>query len=298
MNNSRMIRLLWIGLCIAVLTGLFFLVRSSINQKKELVFNEKIAMNYLEEQIAMGPRTPGSIAHAKFLIWAERILTDNDWTTEKQQGEILGHPLVNLIGKKGQGEKILLLTAHYDSRLIADNEPSYPEIIAAVPGANDGASGVAVLMELARVIEIPPDCQIWIVLFDIEDNGRLPGWNWILGSTYFVNTMTIHPTAIVNLDMVGDEDLQIFPESTSTKELTERIWDLAKSMGYGDYFSTSRTHGIIDDHTPFLDKGMTAVDIIDIDYPYHHTLQDDISHVSSRSLGIVGRVIERWVEEY
>ena len=137
--------------------------------------------------MAFGPRVPGSEAHQAFIDWASAELTKNDWQVELQTGEMSGHALTNIIGKKGQGDEIIMLSAHYDSRIVADQDAEFPTVSQPVPGANDGASGVAVLLELSRVLTIPKDKQIWIVLFDIEDNGNLQDWDWILGSRYFAD---------------------------------------------------------------------------------------------------------------
>jgi glutaminyl-peptide cyclotransferase len=156
---------------------------------------------------------------------------------------------------------------------------------------------VAVLLELARVLTIPKNKQIWIVLFDIEDNGNLQDWDWILGSQYFADNLDIRPAVVVNLDMIGDTDLTIYKERNSTASITDEIWGVANQLGLSDVFIPEYAYSIIDDHTPFLRLGIKAIDIIDMDYPYWHTTKDDISKVSAKSLGAVGNVIEKWIEK-
>ncbi len=163
-------------------------------------------------------------------------MSGNDWKVEYQTGEMNGHPLTNIIGRKGSGKQVIILSAHYDSRLVADQDPQYPTVSEPVPGANDGASGVAILLELSRVLDIPRDKEVWIVLFDIEDNGRIPGWDWILGSQYFADHLEQTPSMVVNLDMVGDADLKIYKERNSTAELNDEIWQVADRLGYGNEF--------------------------------------------------------------
>ncbi len=259
-------------------------------------FDENQAFEHVITQLEFGPRVPGSKAHAAFILWAGNQLESNNWRVEFQVGEMGGHALTNIIGKKGSGEEIIFLTAHYDSRIVADQDPQYPGIVGPVPGANDGASGVAVLLELSRVLDIPPDKQIWIVLFDIEDNGNLPGWNWIMGSQYLADQLEIKPDKVVNIDMIGDYDLNIYMEKTSYKALNDEIWKVAADQGYEKEFIQEYAYSIIDDHTPFVNLGIPAIDIIDIDYEYWHTLDDDASHISARSLGIIGNVLEKWIE--
>lgn len=261
------------------------------------VFDGQKAYEYAGEQVAMGPRVPGSAAHDEFIGWATRKLIHYDWSVYSQEGVMLGYKLTNIVAKKGSGDRVLILSAHYDSRIVADEDKRYPERREPVPGANDGASGVAVLLELARVLEIPAGKQVWIVMFDREDNGRLPGNDWILGSRYFAGQLDNYPYAVVNLDMIGDADLGILKETSSTPWLYAELLEAAKSQGYGQYFLDDE-RGILDDHTPFLEKGISAVDLIDFDYPYWHTLEDTMDKLSSESLAVVGRTVEKWVEEY
>lgn len=292
----------WITIALAVIffiiVGVAFLAYERMYLNSPVSFDQDKAFDHLKAQMALGPRVPGSEAHRLFSRWASEQLSMKQWKVTTQSGEMNGHALTNIIAKKGNGNRVIILSAHYDSRIVADLDPSYPLVTQPVPGANDGASGVAVLMELARVMNIPNDKQIWIVLFDLEDNGRLPGWEWVMGSQYFAEHLEIIPEAVVNLDMVADPDLIIYPEGTSTTWINEQIWESAAKLGYGEYFSTGKSRSILDDHTPFLNKGISAADIIDIDYAYYHTLEDNLDHVSANSLGIVGRVIEKWVEEY
>jgi Zn-dependent M28 family amino/carboxypeptidase len=130
---------------------------------------------------------------------------------------------------------------------------------------------------------------------DAEDNGRIPGWDWILGARYFVSTMQIRPKAIVVVDMIGDSDLNIYRELNSDPEITSQIWDVARSLGYEEYFINEPKHNVIDDHIPFVEAGIPAVDIIDIEYPYWHTTQDTLDKVSPNSLAVVGETLLQWI---
>jgi len=283
---------------ILIVMGVGIVLQKPLRNTNRNLFDGEAAYKNVETQMAFGPRLPGSKAQTDFLSWASAQLEANGWDVALQNGYQDGHELVNLTAQKGNGKDLIFLTAHYDSRLVADRDPGYPAMTAPVPGANDGASGVAVLLELARVLDIPKGCTVRIVLFDIEDNGKLKGWDWILGSKYFVKHLDAVPQAVINVDMVGDKDLVIFPEINSTSWLREDIWKLAEDMGYSDVFVSDGGKSILDDHTPFLLLGIPAVDIIDIDYPYYHTTADELGNVSANSMEIVGRVIERWLEDY
>ena len=155
-------------------------------------------------------------------------------------------------------------------------------------------SGVAVLLELARTL---PDetVPLWLVFFDAEDNGNIQGWDWILGSRQFVALNPIRPRAVVIVDMIGDADLNIYRESYSDPQLTNEIWSTALELGYASVFIDEYRHSMLDDHTPFLEVGIPAVDIIDFDYPYWHTVQDTPDKVSAKSLKAVGDTLLAWV---
>jgi Zn-dependent M28 family amino/carboxypeptidase len=208
-----------------------------------------------------------------------------------------GEPVNNIIARKGSGTRWIILGAHYDTRRFADQDPDLQKRNQPVPGANDGASGVAVLMELSRSLRIPPDTQVWLVFFDAEDQGGIEGRDWIAGSRYFADQLEGQPDAVVILDMIGDADLNIYREKNSDKALTDEIWQTARSLGYESYFIDREKHSMLDDHTPFLQKGIPAAVIIDFDYPHWHTTADDISNVSAGSLQVVGDTILAWIQK-
>jgi Zn-dependent M28 family amino/carboxypeptidase len=178
--------------------------------------------------------------------------------------------------------------------MFADEDPDPMKQLEPVPGANDGASGVAVLLELSRVL--PQDIvPTWLVFFDAEDNGRIQGWDWILGSRAFVMDLDAHPNAVVIVDMIGDADLNIYKERNSNQDIVNEIWAVAAKLGYEQVFIPELKYSMIDDHTPFLDAGISAIDIIDFDYPYWHTTHDTVDKVSAESLSIVGSTLQEWI---
>jgi len=278
----------------------------SSNQTIIKEFNADRAYQDVIYQVSLGPRTPASEAHQNEIDWIVKELDDAGWNVEIQTSTILGHEVKNIIGKRGSGTPWVILGAHYDSRMVADHDLDENNHNKPVPGANDGASGVAVLLELARILpgyleqerdnDQPANAQqIWLVFFDAEDNGNLPDWDWILGSSVFANTLKLKPDAVVILDMIGDKDLNIYQEQNSDPGLSNEIWSVARSIGYSNYFIPQIKHKIIDDHIPFVNAGIRAVDLIDIDYPYYHTINDTPDKVSGRSLKIVGDTILTWI---
>lgn len=258
-------------------------------------FDGERALGDVQAQVALGPRIPDTEGHARVrqLISEELVLAG--WDVQIQRTSRLGHPLFNIIGTADGKQGKILLGAHYDTRIYADQDPLLENRMEPVPGANDGASGVAVLLELARVLPEDMRGNVTLVFFDGEDNGGIEGWDWILGSQAFAEAVDPEPEAAVIVDMIGDRDLQIYQEKTSTAWLTDEIWKSAAELGYDQVFIPQSKYSIVDDHTPFLRAGIPAVDIIDFDYPYWHTTDDTLDKVSSDSLQIVGDTLLYWL---
>ncbi len=258
-------------------------------------FDGQTALADAAYQMGLGPRVVGSVAHNRVITWIVQTLRNNGWQVNIQETERLGHPVKNIIAKRGSGQPWIVLGAHYDSRMLADQDADPEMRQEPVPGANDGASGVAVLLELGRALPRNLAKQIWLVFFDAEDNGRIEGWDWILGSRAFAESLTTDPDAVVVVDMVGDADLQIYLEANSDQSLRQAIWQQAEDLGYGQQFIDTVVHSMLDDHTPFLERGIPAVDIIDFDYPYWHTSADTLDKISAESLQAVGDTLLNWV---
>lgn len=259
-------------------------------------FDGRRAYEDVKTQVAFGSRVPGSEGHAEIQEWMRAELELAGWQVEIQTSEALGHPIENLVARRSAEPPHIILGAHYDTRMFADNDPDPARHTTVVPGANDGASGVAVLLGLAR--SLPENSvPVWLVFFDAEDNGRIEGWDWILGSREFVRTNPVQPRAAVIVDMIGDADLNIYKERNSNSALTDEIWEVAKGLGYESKFIPEYKHTMIDDHTPFLEAGIPAVDIIDFDYPYWHTVQDTTDKVSAESLQAVGETLRVWITQ-
>lgn len=259
-------------------------------------FDGQRAYRDVETQVAFGPRIPGSTGHASEVEWLESQLHAAGWTVQHQRLTSMGHAIDNLIASRSEAAPQILLGAHYDTRIYASRDPNPALQTQPVPGADDGASGVAVLLDLARTV--PSDgVPLQLVFFDAEDNGDIPGWDWLLGSRAFVSALKTKPRAMVLLDMVGDPELNLPMEATSDAALRTSIWDTASRLGYGKVFLPQIKYSIEDDHTPFLEAGIAAVDIIDLDYAYWHTTADLPEHVSAQSLQIVGDVVWTWLKE-
>lgn len=261
-----------------------------------LTFAGESALDYAQAQCDFGPRPSGSPAGIRTGNWIIEQLQAQGWEVDTHEFTWNGTPVRNIIAKTGEGP-ILMLGAHYDTRLIADRDPN-PELRALpVLGGNDAASGAAVLLELARVIDKQAlQTAVWLTFFDAEDNGDIEGWDWGVGSNRLAEELDPLPSALILVDMVGDSEQRLPFEGTSDVALRQQVWDLAAELGYEDVFVPELGSNIIDDHTGFLRQGVPAIDIIDFDYPYWHTTEDTCDKLSADSLQRVGRVLEIYAE--
>ncbi len=291
-------------LCITIVT-VFFLFGG--NQPVLSQFNKERAFKYLKQQCNFGPRYPGSENHKKmrdFLVAELRQYTNRVKTQPFMAVNYLENKRAqgfNVIASFGEGKTELILCAHWDSRPKADHDPSAANRDKPMPAANDGASGVAVLLEIARYLKTtPPPIPVDIVLFDAEDMGREAHENEFLqGSRFFAENISYSykPSAAILLDMVGDRELQFYVEENSKKfapDVVDRIWSIAERLGFPEFVRKTR-YAMTDDHIPLIKTGIPAVDIIDFDYPYWHTIEDTPDKCSPESLEKVGRVLLQYI---
>lgn len=273
-------------------------IESTPSPLSSLEFDGDEAYEQLLNQMDFGPRWPGSPGHTAVGDYVVEQLKEYGWEVEEQYLPYQSLSARNIIGKKNIGAgPITLIGAHYDTRRIADRSPESAE---PVPGAVDGASGVAVLLELARTLELEQsEREIWLTFFDLEDQGSggMPEFAWAAGSRLMADSMTITPDAVVIVDMVGDADQQLFFEGNSDREFQILLWQIAAELGFGDRFIPEHRHTMIDDHLAFVERGILTSLIIDFDYPYWHTVEDTASKASPESLFSVGRTLEYWIEE-
>ena len=255
-------------------------------------------------QVNFGPRSPGTPGHAKMVDWIAAELERAGARVERQRfiDSTLGtkEELVNLIGhfgapRPGSALGPLVLCAHYDSRPFADQDPDPARRKDPVPAANDGGSGVAVLLEIGDLMaKKPAPCPVDLVFLDGEDQGldEAPD-TFCRGSRgYAARLGNPKPRGAILFDMVGGRDLAIYTEGFSLERasnLTQLVQEGARSVGASHFHAETRHH-VIDDHIPLLDAGVPAVDLIDFDYPPWHTTHDLPDQVSPQSLAEVARV--------
>lgn len=273
--------------------AVLFLV-GEIIPSRSIPFNGPRAFLDVQVQVAYGPRTPGSIAHDQVVDYVISELLNVGWQIKLQELTWNGFLIRNIIAfrKNETMSPEILLGTHYDTRFYSDQD-SGENISLPVPGANDGASGVAVLLELARTL--PQDTvSVWLVFFDGEDNGKIKGRDWSMGSHAFVADLSLFPRSVVIVDMIGDTDLDVYYEVNSDPGISNEIWTLADELGFHE-FLPQVGYSMIDDHTPFVEAGIPTALIIDFNYPYWHTVNDTIDKVSPDSLYIVGATLWTWI---
>lgn len=268
------------------------------------IFDGGRAYTHLVEQCEFGPRPPGSENLNACRVYIADTLANYGWNVTFHNFTYQGVFCANICATSPSNESpSIILGAHYDTRPRADKDPHPANRSQPILGANDGASGVAVLLELARILPDEAMSKIELLFFDAEDSGNINGWEWIVGSTEYVSslpdTRKDKISAMILLDMVGDKNLRLEKETSSTESLQDAVWERAAAMDRNDTFLSTRGARILDDHRPFLEAGIPALNIIEhAPFPeYWHTLEDTPDKCSSESLAIVGEVMEVFLVE-
>jgi glutaminyl-peptide cyclotransferase len=268
------------------------------------------AHRLLAEQVGFGPRIPGSAGHARQLEWMRAWLAARADSLEVQSftavttdGESL--ELTNLLARylPERADRILLVT-HWDTRPLADQSATPEDRERPVPGANDGASGTAVLLQLAEMFaRNPPPVGVDLLFVDGEDYGPSTA-DMFLGARHFAENLPAgyQPLYGVLIDMVGDRSPRFPVEGYSAQyapEVVQRVWSVARDLGYGDVFVEETVGAISDDHVPLNQAGIRTVDVIDFEYgpgnSLWHTPQDVVENTSAESLDMVGEVLAELV---
>ena len=276
-------------------------------------FDKGNAFRYLVEQCEFGPRNPGSNGYKQCLDYLQKTFSGfadtillqpfvlDDLVNEKS------YDLTNIIARfKVDAPQQLLIGAHWDTRPWADEDPDTEKRNDPIIGANDGASGVAVILELARILNAsPPPIGITLVLFDGEDMGRSgTPKSYAQGSLVFAKDLPIEkPDEAIILDMIGDAELHIPIERNSyrqNRQLVKKLWTMAEELSL-DAFESRIVYTLYDDHVPlWAEARIPAIDIIDFNYPnsyanYWHTTQDLPENCSAESLGQVGTLLVHYI---
>lgn len=282
-------------------------------------FNSDSAFLYVEKQVAFGPRVPGTKSHSNCAAWLKAEL-------KRHGAEVTGQPLAvkiynnkvvkgeNIIGSFNTGNpKRIMLSSHWDSRPFSDYDVDPKNHDKAIDGANDGASGVGVLLEVARCLaKSKPAIGVDIVFWDVEDWGEPKDAQnvakedtWGLGSQFW--SKNPHKTGYsarygILLDMVGAANATFYMEGFSQQfapNVVKKVWDVAASLGNSQYFIYEEANPIMDDHY-YVNKyaNIPTIDIIHQDkssrtgfYPYWHTQGDKMDKIDRKTLGVVGETL-------
>ena len=285
--------------------------------RPKTAFAADSAMSYTRQQLAFGPRVPGTPGAQKAGEWIVAMMKqradtviEQRWTHRTANGKDL--PLRNILARfrPAATQRVLYLT-HWDTRPTADADPMIGNRGAPIPGANDGAAGVGLFLALGDALKkTPPNIGVDLLFVDGEDYGKsfdAPYTDVLMGSQYFANNLPsadYRPVFGVLWDMIADANLNILQEGNSMRqapEVVSRVWQKAADLGYERYFIPRAGYDVTDDHIPLLNKGLRVINVIDLDYGppgedgsaspnYHHTMEDTIDKLSVKSFQIVGDV--------
>lgn len=281
------------------------LLSACAGERPKTSFDGVTALGYVKTQLAFGPRIPNSIGAQRAGDWivaqmktrADTVI-EQRWDHVTEKGDTLH--LRNILARihPAAAQRVLFVT-HWDTRPVSDLASDPARRTLPMPGANDGASGVALFIALGDALKkTPATVGVDLLFVDGEDYGDFGTMkDVLLGSTYFAAhqpSPAYRPLYGVLWDMIGDKNLDIYQEPNSMQrapEVVSLVWNQAQQLGYSKYFIPSPSNsGVVDDHIPLLDAGIHTIDVIDFDYPPHHTPDDTIDKLSARSLQIVGDV--------
>ena len=281
-----------------------------------LLFSKESAYEYVKLQTDLGPRNYNTEAHKKVRELIKKEITNMGY---KVYSHTFNAPKIeNRVGENiytflesNNSNDYIVIASHYDSRSVAEKDTDINKRKSPIIGANDGASSTGVLLELMRTLKnYDLKYNICFVLFDLEDDGNLfdvEGNNildtdWIQGSIAFVNDNVIDLKKIkfgILLDMVGDKNANFKYESISHtyfSSIYNEVWKTAHLLGYTNYFKNTSSGSILDDHIPFVLKSVPFIDIIDINYKYHHTTEDTLDKIDKNTLESVGKTVEYFIK--
>lgn len=292
--------------------------REAPKYESAVKFNADSAYSYIKKQVEFGPRVPGTANHkacANYLIeelkrhGVDSVYTQTA-TVTAYTGETL--PITNIIGSiNPETPSRVLIAAHYDTRPWADNDDDEAVRDTPIDGANDGASGVGVILELARALkDNRPDIGVDFLLVDAEDYGESSGLtsnedSWCLGTQYWADntgyTSDNRPKYGIVLDMVGGRDAKFHREYYSVRNapaVVNKVWGAAARAGYSSFFPNRVGGALIDDHLFISRAGIPCIDIVECNNsrtgsfpPTWHTLQDNINNIDTAPLRAVGQTV-------
>lgn len=270
-------------------------------------FSGEKALASVNRQLAFGPRITGTDASLQTGDWLIEQLRLLGWDVVIQpftiNEQVQGRNIIAVRSPDRAGAPVAMLTTHYDTRLAADLDPDETRRQEPAPGANDGASGPAILLELARTLDVNASEQtICLAFFDAEANGGVPGWDTNIGSQVFADSQPTSvprcasPSALVNVDQAGATDQRFFQNEEGSDALNDAIWQTAANLDLASRFPPQTRPMPPTTSAAFRDTGVSTADVVSTDYPYRATLADTADRLSAETLGAVGLVLETWLE--
>ncbi len=270
-------------------------------------FSGEHALQYVAKQLEYGDRATGSVSNIQVGDWLVEELRLLGWDVVVQPFTVgdntAARNIIAIRSTTPAPSRSALIMTHYDTRLYADRDPESANHTQPTPGANAGASGVAVLLELARTLDVAATGHtVCLVFLDAEENDDLDGWGPTLGGDQLVARLDTDlprcrtPRAVVYVDLAGGKNQRIYAESRSDRSLTASIWGIAAELGYGSIFINEPTWTAEDAARLFDDRDVPATTIADFNYPYRDTLNDTLEQLSAESLARVGTTLKAWLE--
>ena len=289
--------------CNPTIVVLYMISLAIMSCSEKPIFDSGRAYSDLEKICSFGPRISDTESHSNAGQYIFNSMKETTDICRIQRFSVydsiygVERNMFNIIASYyPKADRRIMICTHWDSRPFSDQETDSSKAHLPVPGANDGASGTAVLMELGRIIaKNKTPVGVDLVFFDGEDYGS-DDWlsGWLMGSMHFASQLAgYRPRLAILIDMIGDSDLQIYRENISenyAQDLNNYIWGIARDLG-SPAFIDSVKYTVSDDHISLLQRGIKSIDIIDFDYPYWHTQEDTPDKCSANSLGEVGRVL-------
>lgn len=273
-------------------------------------FSGERAYANAEQQLGFGNRRTGSDESERTSDWlANELLKYPNWEVLIQPfsapGNTTGRNIIAYYKHQTAGAPTLLLGTHYDSRLVASADPNPANQTLPTAGANSGASGAALLLELARTLNVNATGHtVCLIFFDADDNGDLPNWQPHMGSSYFVEHLKeqeqlaacSEPRFALILDMVGNVQQQLMLEQSSDPELSTMLLETATTLSYASRFNTTTRPAQIGAHIPFVEAQIPTVMLADYNYRYRYMLEDTLDKLDAASFQAVGHILEAWLE--